>query len=288
MAKAWMPFYCGDFLADTMHLSCTERGIYISLIIHCWQHGSIPRDPGRLARITACDSRLWWQYEKTVLQFFDVVDASTMQHKRVSTELHRCAEISNKRKAAAQQMLSKRSANAEQMLTQSQSQSQSHKNKKEDTANAVSSPTKYIFESGVIRLGEKDFDKWKRAFGHLDLEAELLALTEWAAAQPKWFFAVSGALAKRNRQAKASKEGNGAQTDRERRKSDSERALNHLRERVRSAASGNVGNSVVRFLPQPGAGSQPGSISNGSDRIVHELPGADRSGSDKSSSGNAG
>ena len=121
MSKAWMPFYVGDFLADTMHLGATERGIYISLIVHCWQHGSIPRNRRKLARIAACDSRLWHRYEETVLQFFDVVDASTMQHRRVKTELHRYAEISNKRKAAAEQMLSKRSANAEHLLTQSQS-----------------------------------------------------------------------------------------------------------------------------------------------------------------------
>jgi uncharacterized protein YdaU (DUF1376 family) len=104
MSKAWMPFYTGDFLTDTMHLGATERGIYISLIIHCWQHGSIPRDKRKLARIAACDSRLWHMHELTVLQFFDVVDAFSMQHRRVSKELHRYAELSNKRKAAAVHM----------------------------------------------------------------------------------------------------------------------------------------------------------------------------------------
>ena len=62
----------------------------------------------------------------------------------------------------------------------------------------------YFFESGAIRLSRKDFEKWKDAFQHLDLKAELLALTQWAAQQGnQWFFAVSGALAKRNREQKA-------------------------------------------------------------------------------------
>lgn len=61
---------------------------------------------------------------------------------------------------------------------------------------------KYAFESGVIRLNQKDFDEWTLAFSHLDLRAELLSLSEWAANQPKWFHAVSGALAKRNREQK--------------------------------------------------------------------------------------
>jgi hypothetical protein len=62
----------------------------------------------------------------------------------------------------------------------------------------------YFFESGVIRLSRKDFEKWKDAFQRLDLKAELLALTSWAGQQGgNWFFAVSGALAKRNREQKA-------------------------------------------------------------------------------------
>lgn len=63
---------------------------------------------------------------------------------------------------------------------------------------------RYAFESGVIRLSKKDFDGWTLAFANLDLRAELLSLTPWANEQPpdKWFFAVSSALAKRNREQK--------------------------------------------------------------------------------------
>lgn len=127
-SRPWMPFYVGDFLADTMHLGATETGIYIRLIMHCWQHGTIPLDDRRLALITHCDTRLWHQYKKTVLQFFDVVDASTAHHKRVSTELRRCLEISNKRKAAALLKHSISSALAVQMQPHARArQSQSHK-----------------------------------------------------------------------------------------------------------------------------------------------------------------
>lgn len=63
MKRLWMPFYVGDFLADTMHLGATETGIYIRLIMHCWQHGTIPRNARKLALIAHCDTRLWHQYE---------------------------------------------------------------------------------------------------------------------------------------------------------------------------------------------------------------------------------
>lgn len=152
--KPWMPLYIGDFIADTMHLGATETGIYIRLIMHCWQHGTIPRDRRQLALIAHCDTRLWRQYEGTILHFFDVVDASTAHHPRVTSELHRYSEISNKRKGAAEQMHKNKDANDMQMLPQSQS----HKKEKKETepigsgADAPSDPRKALFNEGLSKL----------------------------------------------------------------------------------------------------------------------------------------
>lgn len=80
--------------------------------------------------------------------------------------------------------------------------------KKESKIAADAAPTngegRYAFETGIIRLTSKDFSKWEKAFKHLDLAAELTGLAQWAGAQgpENWFFAVSGALAKRNRELK--------------------------------------------------------------------------------------
>lgn len=138
MSRPWMPLYVGDFLADTAHLSATETGIYMRLIMHCWQHGTIPKDDKTLARISHCDARVWRQYRETVLQFFDLVNDVSMHHKRVTHELHRSEEISNKRKDAALQKHSKSSPNAEQLQTHARasSQPQSHLQKKETEAYA--------------------------------------------------------------------------------------------------------------------------------------------------------
>jgi uncharacterized protein YdaU (DUF1376 family) len=132
MSKAWMPLYWGDLVADTMHLGPTEFGIYMRLIAHCWQHGSIPDDDRKLALISHCDTRLWRRYRNVVLEFFhkpseqqnsDTPCAAKMLHTRVTKELLRYAEISNKRKAAAAEMHARKHASATQL------QSQSHTNK---------------------------------------------------------------------------------------------------------------------------------------------------------------
>lgn len=70
--------------------------------------------------------------------------------------------------------------------------------KEENTSDDVS--PKYAFESGVIRLNQRDFSRWKASFSHLDVPAELEGLSEWAGGQSNWFHAVKGALAKRNRE----------------------------------------------------------------------------------------
>jgi hypothetical protein len=75
--------------------------------------------------------------------------------------------------------------------------------KKENKIPADAGPSKYFFENGIIKLNQINFDKWKSAFSYLDLAAELISLTKWAGEQGEnWFPAVSGALAKRNREVK--------------------------------------------------------------------------------------
>jgi uncharacterized protein YdaU (DUF1376 family) len=59
---------------------------------------------------------------------------------------------------------------------------------------------KYAFEARTIRLTPVDFHRWQMSFPHLPLRAELEGLDEWAGQQAKWFPAVAGALAKRERE----------------------------------------------------------------------------------------
>jgi len=58
-------FYPRDFLSDSnqMAMSLQEAGAYIRLMCHCWDDGSIPDDPIRLARLVGTTSnqmrKLW-------------------------------------------------------------------------------------------------------------------------------------------------------------------------------------------------------------------------------------
>lgn len=211
MSPPWMPLYIADYRADTAHLSAAEHGAYLLLIMHYWSTGGLPQDDRPLARIACMSGAEWKRARTTIAAFFH----DGWKHKRIDAELKRTAEVSASYAARAAQAAKTRwgkhaSSNAPSidagMLEQSLGMPSlpSPSPKKDQIAADAASTTngKYQFESGVIRLTAKDFAQWKEAFSYLDLAAELIALAPWAADQPKWFHAVSGALAKRNREEK--------------------------------------------------------------------------------------
>lgn len=51
--RPYFPFYPGDYLADTMGMSCCEHGVYVLLLAVSWQRGPLPDDMDHLARLTA-------------------------------------------------------------------------------------------------------------------------------------------------------------------------------------------------------------------------------------------
>lgn len=77
------PLYGADFRLATDHWSNAEVGAYLRLLIHQWEHGSIPSDQRRLARIVGesiedfCD--LW----KTVGPKFAADESGVLRNTRL-------------------------------------------------------------------------------------------------------------------------------------------------------------------------------------------------------------
>lgn len=55
----WMPLYIGDELAATGQLFSEEFGAYMLLKMHYWQHGSLPVEEDRIARIARVEPSRW-------------------------------------------------------------------------------------------------------------------------------------------------------------------------------------------------------------------------------------
>ncbi len=113
--RAWMPLHIGDYLADTGHLTATEHGAYLLLIMHYWQNGCLPENDRVIARIAKLSPEQWEESRDMLAMLF----GPNWTHKRIDAELSKADEIIEKRRAAAEARYGKvkgtSSANAMQM-----------------------------------------------------------------------------------------------------------------------------------------------------------------------------
>jgi len=166
--RPWMPLYVGDYLGDTGHLTTTQHGAYLLLMMHYWRKGGLPDDDKQLAKITKLPLKVWIDYRPIIQDFF----YDGWQHKRINRELHKMLEVSEKRALAGQKggigsalsrmkleakSLSKHAsfqANAEQMPSKAQANvDHSHSQRKKEEGLQVSEALRASLQSRRIVAG---------------------------------------------------------------------------------------------------------------------------------------
>jgi len=98
MNHPWMPLYVGDYLGDTGHLTTTQHGAYLLLMMHYWRKGELPGDDRQLCKIAKLPLKTWNEYRATLQDFFH----DGWKHKRIDAELERMMRASAKRAIAGQ------------------------------------------------------------------------------------------------------------------------------------------------------------------------------------------
>lgn len=121
MSFAYLPWYTGDYRRDTAHLSCSEHGIFLLFLAHCWdQRGPLPLDERKLVGV--CNARSTDEVEamrRVLAEFFVQMDDG-WYNRRIQKEIERASNISAIRskagflgyQAKAKHLLSKSQANA--------------------------------------------------------------------------------------------------------------------------------------------------------------------------------
>ncbi len=207
-----LPLFTDAYLADTRHLTTIQNGAYLLLLMMAWRspNCALPDNDDILAKWTGMDRRTWLRNKRTVLSFW-VMSEHGWQQKRLLDER---AYVGRRRsinvaagRASALKRLNRGSTdvepNANETSTPTPTPTPNKKEREQDSITASAVTTTYAFESGIIRLTQKNLDQWIAAFSELDVPAELIGLTPWADQQgSRWFPAVSGALTKRNREIK--------------------------------------------------------------------------------------
>lgn len=99
MSRPWMPFYVADYLADTGHLTTTQHGAYLLLIMHYWRTGGLPPEDVKLAKITRLPLKTW---SEVIRPNVEPLFQEGWKHKRIEHELKRQEGIQAKRALAGQ------------------------------------------------------------------------------------------------------------------------------------------------------------------------------------------
>jgi uncharacterized protein YdaU (DUF1376 family) len=98
MDLPYIPFFIGDYLKETRHLTTEEHGAYLLLILEYWvKQGALPDDDAQLARITGLTPAKWRKVRHVVKDFF----RDGWKHPRIDAELEKASALTEKRRAAA-------------------------------------------------------------------------------------------------------------------------------------------------------------------------------------------
>jgi uncharacterized protein YdaU (DUF1376 family) len=98
MDLPYIPFFIGDYLKETRHLTTEEHGAYLLLILEYWvKQGALPDDDAQLARITGLTPAKWRKVRPVVKDFF----RDGWKHPRIDAELEKASALTEKRRAAA-------------------------------------------------------------------------------------------------------------------------------------------------------------------------------------------
>lgn len=100
MSFANMPLYTGDYLRDTRHLTPEEHGIYLLLLMHCWdQKGPVPLDERKQAGIVNARSGGEIESLRRVLGEYFVQMEDGWYNPRMQAEVAKAEALSSKNRA---------------------------------------------------------------------------------------------------------------------------------------------------------------------------------------------
>jgi uncharacterized protein YdaU (DUF1376 family) len=206
-ADIWMPFYIGDYLASTQHLSAEQSGAYLHLLMHQWKTGPLPLDIEVLRRISRVDRDAWSSAWAMLEHFFKRTEAGYIQNrlereKKISQEKQESTTIRAKNAAAkrwptktpdAGFMLDHPPSITQAMPEQCPSPSPSHKGKEQSalalTAIAVHAPMPFLtvplIDGSEFPITEAKVAEWVALYLAVDVPQQLRAYRGWAINNPR-------------------------------------------------------------------------------------------------------
>ena len=98
----WMPVWIGDMRREVNGYPLEFQAMYMNLMMAAWERGGqLPDDEKQLCRISGASASQWVEHRQELANLF-VPRNGTWSHNLIRTELVKAANISARRKVAAQ------------------------------------------------------------------------------------------------------------------------------------------------------------------------------------------
>jgi uncharacterized protein YdaU (DUF1376 family) len=133
---AWMPLYIGDYLSDTMHLTCEQSGAYLHLIMHYWRAGALPDNDTLLAQVTKLSAKAWKSHRAIIESFF-TVEGGQWKHKRIETERSRAQATAERYHERAKKAAEARHKDASSNATSNGQACSKHRNSQSQSHSSI-------------------------------------------------------------------------------------------------------------------------------------------------------
>ena len=98
----YLPFYVGDYLADTRQLSLEARGAYTDIIFYTWKtRRFLDDDPKKMCRMLGIQKRQWTKIREELEPYFDLSDGTFFQTKMDDLVTKTQQKLNKKREAGS-------------------------------------------------------------------------------------------------------------------------------------------------------------------------------------------
>ena len=98
----WMPLWIGDIRRECIGQPPEFMGMYVNLMMAAWEAGGLLVDDERqLCRISGASSEQWIEHRQAIANLF-VPRHGVWTHNLIRDELHKAANINERRRAASQ------------------------------------------------------------------------------------------------------------------------------------------------------------------------------------------
>jgi uncharacterized protein YdaU (DUF1376 family) len=103
MGLKYMPFFVGDYVADTGMLNTEEHGAYFLLLINMWTNGGrLPNVPRKLAAVAKLGPKKWAAIWPNLEHYFEV-DGEWLVNRKLQRVMGKAEESSSQKSTAGRQ-----------------------------------------------------------------------------------------------------------------------------------------------------------------------------------------